>query len=148
MINLKEITEDNLVPILKLEVEEDQKDQVASNAVSIAQGHYRQTAWFRGIYKNDTPVGFVMLDIKPVENECYLWRFMIAKEYQGLGYGKIALMRTIDYVKSLNHFDKILSSYVPKEKNGADGFYLNFGFTVTGKLEDSTEIGIEYSLNS
>jgi len=48
MINLQEITKDNLNEILKLKVKDDQQDQVAPNSVSIAQGHYSDKAWFRG----------------------------------------------------------------------------------------------------
>ena len=60
-ITLKEITEETLRSVLELEVSKDQKKFVAPNAVSIAQAHFSKNAWFRAIYANDTPVGFVML---------------------------------------------------------------------------------------
>ena len=151
MINLRDITKRNLISIIDLDVSEHQKDQVASNAVSIAQGHYSNSAWFKGIFNDDIAVGFVMLDLIIEKNKCFLWRFMIDKKYQGKGYGKIALTQVIDYVKSLNVFDEIKTSYVPSE-NGAEGFYKNFGFTESEDiikefvLEDSDEIGMKYSL--
>ena len=145
MINLRDITKKNLFSIIDLNVREDQKDQVASNSVSIAQAHYSKSAWFKGIFNNDIAVGFVMLDLIKEENKCFLWRFMIDEKHQGKGYGKLALNQVIDWVRSLEAFEEIRTSYVPT-KNGADGFYEKFGFVETGKLEDSNEIGMEYSL--
>ena len=151
MIYLREITGKNLKSIIDLNVKDDQKDYVASNSVSIAQGHYSNSAWFKGIFNDDRPVGFVMLDLKIEKNICFLWRFMIDKNYQGKGYGKIALTQVIDYVRSLNLYTDIKTSYVPAE-NGAGGFYKNFGFIESEEItkefgiEDSDEIGMKYLL--
>ena len=137
--------------IIDLNVKEDQKDYVALNSVSIAQGHYSKSAWFKGIFYDDRPVGFVMLDLIEEENKCFLWRFMIDREYQGKGFGKIALTQVIDFVRSLNLYTYIATSYVPAE-NGAGGFYKNFGFIESEEiikefgLEDSDEIGMKYTL--
>ncbi|OUV03158.1 MAG: hypothetical protein CBC40_06120 [bacterium TMED80] len=151
MINLREITSKNLKSIIDLNVKEDQKDYVALNSVSIAQGHYSKSAWFKGIFYDDRPVGFVMLDLIEEENKCFLWRFMIDREYQGKGFGKIALTQVIDFVRSLNLYTYIATSYVPAE-NGAGGFYKNFGFIESEEItkefgiEDSDEIGMKYTL--
>tara|TARA_X000001036_G_C20342106_1_gene668955 strand:- start:75 stop:530 length:456 start_codon:yes stop_codon:yes gene_type:complete len=149
MIYLKDITKKNLESIINLNVSEDQIDQVAPNSVSIAQGHYSNSAWFKGIFNDDIAVGFVMLDLIIEEKKCFLWRFMIDKKHQGKGYGKIALTHVVDYVKSFKVFNEIETSYVPTE-NGAEGFYKNFGFIQSKKtiknfgLEDSNEIGLKY----
>ena len=150
MINLREITSKNLKSIIDLNVKEDQKDYVASNSVSIAQGHYSKSAWFKGIFNDDRPVGFVMLDLIEEEYKCFLWRFMIDRKYQGKGFGKIALTQVIDFVRSLNLYTYIATSYVPAE-NGAGGFYKNFGFIESEEItkefgiEDSDEIGMKYT---
>tara|TARA_B110000483_G_scaffold97032_1_gene119216 strand:- start:426 stop:884 length:459 start_codon:yes stop_codon:yes gene_type:complete len=151
MIILKDITKENLESIIDLDVSKRQRNQVAPNSVSIAQGHYSNSAWFKGIFNNNVPIGFVMLDLSTEEKKCFLWRFMIDKKYQGKGYGKIALTQVIDYVKSLKVFDEIKTSYVPAE-NDAEGFYKSFGFTEAEgiikefDLEDSGEIGLKYQL--
>ena len=150
MINLKEITSKNLKSIIDLNVKDDQKDYVASNSVSIAQGHYSNSAWFKGIFNDNRPVGFVMLDLIEEEYKCFLWRFMIDHKYQGKGFGKIALTQVIDFVRSLNLYTYIATSYVPAE-NGAGGFYKNFGFIESEEItkefgiEDSDEIGLKYT---
>ena len=151
MINLREITSKNLKSIIDLNVKDDQKDYVASNSVSIAQGHYSNSAWFKGIFNDNRPVGFVMLDLIKEEHKCFLWRFMIDHKYQGKGFGKIALTQVIDFVRSLNLYTYIATSYVPAE-NGAGGFYKNFGFIESEEItkefgiEDSDEIGMKYTL--
>ena len=150
MINLREITSKNLKSIIDLNVKDDQKDYVASNSVSIAQGHYSNSAWFKGIFNDNRPVGFVMLDLIKEEHKCFLWRFMIDHKYQGKGFGKIALTQVIDFVRSLNLYTYIATSYVPAE-NGAGGFYKNFGFIESEEItkefgiEDSDEIGMKYT---
>ncbi len=143
MIHFEEITRDNLDSFLRLEVHENQKDQVASNAASIAQGNYSDKAWFRGIYFNETPVGFVMLSLDYVKKEYWVSRYMVGKDFQGKGYGKIALLKIIDFMKTLPDITEILLTYVPKEKNGADGFYKKIGFIDTGE-DRKGEIVMKY----
>tara|TARA_X000001036_G_C20031283_1_gene542833 strand:+ start:62 stop:520 length:459 start_codon:yes stop_codon:yes gene_type:complete len=151
MIYLRDVTKANLISIINLDVNEQQRGQVASNAVSIAQGHYSKSAWFKGIFNDDIAIGFIMLDLNTEKNICFLWRFMIDKKYQGKGYGKIALTQVIDYVKSFKELNKVRTSYVPKD-NSAEGFYNNFGFIKSEKkskkvnYEDSDEIEMEYLL--
>jgi len=147
MINLQEITKDNLLPILKLKVKDDQQDQVASNAVSIAQAHYSDKAWFRGIYFNDVPVGFVMLSIDKEQKKYWVWRYMIDRNHQGKGYGKAALLQVIDFMKTLPDIKEIFLSYVPKE-NGADTFYTKVGFVDTGEThgKEGGEIVMKYNV--
>jgi len=141
MIHFKEITKENLLSILRLKVFDEQKDQVASNAVSIAQGHYDETAWFRGIFNDDEAVGFVMLEFDDKEKEYGVWRFMIDKNHQGKGYG----MASMDLIKKVvkekvPDAQEIYLSYVPKDKGGADGFYIKAGFEDTGKMSGEEKV--------
>ena len=84
-VSLREVTKENLLPILKLSVQEDQNKFVASNAVSIAEAHFEEHAWFRAIYANEDPIGFVMLYRDTQEAAYELWRFMIDQRSQGKG---------------------------------------------------------------
>jgi len=62
-VTLREITEETVLSIIRLKVSKEQEGFVATNAVSLAQAHFSKNAWFRAIYADDTPVGFVMLYI-------------------------------------------------------------------------------------
>jgi len=141
MINLKEITKKNLFDILQLSVFDYQKDQVATNAGSIAEAHFEETAWFRAIYNDDEAVGFVMLEIDNDKKEYGVWRFMIDKKHQGKGYGKDAMILIKEVFKELVPDAKeIYLSYVPKKEGGADEFYRKIGFEDTGKMDDGEKI--------
>lgn len=134
-VSLREITKETLRDILRLKVGDDQQHFVANNAVSVAQAHFEPKAWFRGIYADETPVGFVMLSDDPEKPEYYLWRFMIDRRYQGRGYGWQALQRLVEHVKSRPGAVELLVSYVPGD--GSPGkFYHKFGFVDTGEEDD------------
>jgi len=135
MIELREITKKNIGPILKLKVYKEQSDQVASNAVSIAEGSVHEEAWYKGIYAAEKPVGFVMLSLDLSKKEYWIWRYMIDKEHQGKGYGKMALEKVIEFMKTQPGIKEIKLSYVPKEKGAPDKFYAKCGFIDTGEKE-------------
>ena len=138
-VTLREITEDTLRSILQLEVAEDQITFVAPNAVSIAQAHFSEYAWFRAIYADDTPVGFVMLYIDQDTPEYWIWRLMVDKNYQGKGYGQRAMSQVIDTVRRLPDAKELLVSYVPGEGNPST-FYQKLGFVETGEWEDDEKV--------
>lgn len=141
MIEFKEISKDNVITFIDLAVHDYQKDQVAPNAISIAQGNYSENAWFRGIYNGEEAVGFVMLFIESEKKEYGVWRFMIDKNHQGKGYGREAMNLIKEIVKEKYPDAKGISlSYVPKEKGGADEFYRKVGYVDTGKMSGKEKL--------
>jgi diamine N-acetyltransferase len=139
-ISLREITKDNLREIFRLKVAPEQERFVALNAISIAQAYFdRDVAWFRAIYADDKPVGFVMLHDEPAAQKYYLWRFMIDHQYQKLGYGARALALVIDYVRQRPGAHEFLTSVVPGE--GSPGsFYEKQGFVYTGDVDEGERV--------
>ncbi len=140
-IHLKELDKSNYREILKLKVADNQIHFVASNAISIAQAHFEDDAWYRGIYCDETAVGFVMLELNMEKPEYYLWRYMIDEKYQGKGYGLRALELVIEFVKSLPGSTEFSLSFVPEEGNPGR-FYEKLGFEETGEMEDGEAIMI------
>ena len=137
---LREITRETLGELLRLEVREDQRRFVANNAVSIAQAHFTPTAWFRGIYADDTPVGFVMLDLcSEDEGQVWVWRLMIDQHHQRRGHGRRAMQQVIDHVRALGTNDALYVSYVPGDGNPSP-LYLGLGFQDTGREEHGERI--------
>jgi diamine N-acetyltransferase len=138
-VSLREITEDTLRPILKMEVAAGQKQYVAPNAVSIAQAHFSKYAWFRAIYAGDDAVGFAMLSIDTEKSEYYLWRFMIGEEFQGNGYGYRAMELVIDFARTLPNAEEFSLSYV-RGPGDPSGFYAKLGFVDTGEMIEGEHI--------
>jgi diamine N-acetyltransferase len=139
-ITLREITKENWRDILRLKVAPYQEQFVASNAASITEAHFNpEVAWFRAIYAGDVPVGFLMLEDNVAQQEYFLWRFMIAEQYQGRGYGRKALELLFAYVKTRPGADAVETSCVPA-KGGPGPFYEKMGFVYTGTEEEDGEL--------
>jgi diamine N-acetyltransferase len=138
-VTLREITADTLGDVLRLQVAEEQKQFVAPNAVSIAQAHFAEYAWFRAIYAGDTPVGFVMLHVDPAEAEYGVWRFMIDRHHQRRGYGSKAMQLVIEHVHGLPNARELLLSYVPGAGSPLP-FYQKCGFVETGEWEGDEKV--------
>jgi diamine N-acetyltransferase len=138
-IELREVTRQSVAAVCKLDAGDGGK-QVAPNAVSIAQAHFAPEAWFRAVHADDELVGFLMLYDPtlvqtPEEQEFFLWRLMIDRRHQGKGYGRKAVERLIEHVRSRPGAERLLVSHV----TGAEGvsrFYLSLGFRYTGREED------------
>lgn len=138
-VSLREVTKDTVRTIIRLKVAPEQEHFVASNAVSIAEAHFSDIAWFRAIYAGETPIGFIMLADDPDKSEYFLWRLMIDAPQQGKGYGRRAIAQLIDYVKTRPGATELLVSYVPGEGSPRD-FYLKLGFQDTGRVEEGEVI--------
>ncbi len=134
IVSLREITKDTVREICRLKVSDDQNRFVAHNSISIAQAYFYTEAWFRAIYADDTPVGFLMLEDNREKPEYFLWRMMIDSRYQGMGFGKKAMKLFIDHVKMLPDSTELLTSCMPGE-GSPEGFYHKLGFRRTGEVD-------------
>ena len=145
-VSLREITSETVVQICKLSdtLSEQQQKMVAPNAISIAQAHFSDKAWFRAIYADEMAVGFIMLYDDSENPEYFLWRLMIAGPYQGKGYGRKAIELLVEYVKTRPGAKELSTSYVSIE-GGPEGFYRKMGFEPTGEVDDG-EIVVRLTL--
>ena len=132
VVSLREVTIETVKMILDLKVAPAQEKFVASNALSIAQAYFIKEAWFRAVYADETPVGFVMLHDDAEKQEYFLWRFMIDVRYQGLGFGRRAIERLIEHVKNRSGATELVVSGVPGEGSPCP-FYEKLGFRHTGE---------------
>jgi diamine N-acetyltransferase len=150
-VTLREITADSVVAVIKLSVTEYQNRFVAPNAVSLAQALFAPEAWYRAIYLDEEPVGFVMLSDDslrqpmPDAPEVGVWRFMVDAKHQRQGVGRAAMRLVIDHVRSKGIFRKLELSYVPGE-GGPEQLYLSMGFRPTGEVDEG-EIVMELLLD-
>lgn len=143
VVSLREVTADTVRTICRLEVSEEQKNFVASNAVSIAQAYFEPKAWFRAIYADETPVGFMMLYDDPDEPEYFLWRYMIDRRFQKMGFGRRGLDLLVEYVRNRPAAHELRVSCHPGE-DGPEPFYRKYGFALTGRmLEEEAEMKME-----
>ena len=147
MLNYREIDHKNFYDIVKLwkTLTKEQQKCVAPNSFSIAEGSVNPHAYYRGIFNDDTPVGFFMLYIpnkekmeKDDENEFYLWRFMIAYEHQHKHYGTKVLDHIVEIAKEKGFKEMYTSCHIG-EVSPYD-FYLKYGFIDTGKVDEGEQV--------
>lgn len=149
-VSLRPITAETVIAVTRLAVADEQKGFVAPNAVSLAQALFAPDAWYRAIYLDEAPVGFVMLvdesqlDPLPEHPEIGVWRFMIDAGHQGQGIGAAALGQVIEHARSRGRFAKLELSFVPGP-GCPEPFYLGLGFRHTGRV-DGDEVVLELPL--
>ena len=157
MLRLEKVNGKNVWDILKLTIEEDQKNFVANNDISIIEAYTaiigNGYAFPFGIYENETPVGFLMIgfdiddywdDAPSIAKGNYnLWRLMIDKAYQRRGYGKEAVQLALDFIKSFpcGKAEYCWLSYEP-ENEAARQLYRSFGFSETGDTDGEELIAV------
>jgi len=145
-ISLKRITNKNFNEVVKLSdtLSDYQKKCVAPNVVSLAQAYVnKKKAWPRAIYLGKMLIGFIMLALwdEDIPKEdwpaYYVWRFMIAKNYQKQGFGT----KVLDIIKEKCIKDNIKSLYISCEMDGNQpyDFYIKYGFVDTG-INDGEQI--------
>lgn len=128
---------------MNLEVAENQGHLVAPNSMSIAEAYFEPKAWFRAVYADEDPVGFIMLFDDADKPVYYLWRMMIADGYQRKGYGRRAMELLVDYVRTRPNATEIIVGSIPGE-GSPQPFYEGFGFVPTGEVKHGeTQLTLE-----
>ncbi len=146
-LRLVPITQENFYQVVELSktLTDVQKRCVATNERSLAQAYVHiDIAWPRAIYLDDTPIGFVMLsyddeDIPdPDKPALYLWRYMIAFDYQSKGYGK----KVMDLLIAKAREEGFKTFYTSCDMAGPMPyqFYIKYGFIDTGEKDDDEEV--------
>lgn len=134
-ISLRPITAENVHDVLRLQVSPAQEKFVAPNSYSLAEALFEPKAWYRAVYADETPVGFIMMEEDPTQGKYYLWRFLIDAQYQGKGYGYQAMQLLIARVSQLPNAREMTLSYVPDE-HSPQPFYQKLGFVDTGEADE------------
>ncbi|EKF19970.1 GNAT family N-acetyltransferase [Nitratireductor pacificus] len=151
-ITLRRVTSANVSEICELSdtLSEEQRDFVADNGTSIAEGFCSESAWFRGVYADECLIGFVMLHEGSDWDDgidCpgpYLWRFMIAGPFQNRGFGKRAIEKVADRLRARGARELYTSFGLGA--GGPQKFYEKLGFVPTGGMFDE-EVEVVLALN-
>jgi len=142
-IALREIDDGNHALVADLSVSPAQSHFVDGVSASLREAAASPDArpWFRAVYADETPVGFVMLsdNIPPNHLELlgpyYLWRLLIDSRFQGRGYGRATLGLCVEYVRTRPSAEVLLTS-CGLGKGSPLPFYLKYGFTTEGEMHD------------
>lgn len=142
-IILEQITRANFEDVIALTLEAEQEKNLPSNVYSIAESTLSPTFHPRAISKNGRIVGFVMYQFGEIgdfdEDECTIWRFMIDREFQNQGIGKIAMGLVMAEIRAHQHCSLIDIYYDPKNV-AAKKLYARYGFKDVGFRDDGDVI--------
>lgn len=155
MITLRKITLENRREMFRLEVTEEQRRYVASNLSSVASCYVLATNGGHPlpliIYADEQMVGFVMLvygitgyDVPKIAdgNYCIL-RLMIDARYQNKGYGREAIQKILDYIRTFPAGPAAYCWIQYKPKNTvAKRLYESCGFRDNGELCENEHVTV------
>ena len=136
-ILLTEITKDNWIACIELQVSDDQRGFVASNLYSLAESKFHSWLVPQGIYNDDTIVGFTMWGPNPDDppGEYWIMRLMVDRQYQKRGYGCAAMEILLENLRAIPGCTAILLSFEPHNRV-AQALYEKLGFRLTGEIYD------------
>jgi diamine N-acetyltransferase len=141
-VQLREITDENRDAVCAVRVRADQEQFVGSVTRSLEDAATTPEAepWYRAVYSDDEPVGFVMLswNVPPgrpgIIGPYFLWRLLVDERHQRSGLGRETLALVVDLIRA-DGATELLTSYQP-----GDGepwpFYQRAGFVPTGEIDD------------
>lgn len=146
-VSLREITEDNRAAVEALAVTEEQSYYVASVTQSLqdAEAYPDAKPWYRAVYADDEPVGFVMIsdgitvDDPTYVGPYYLWRLLVDHRFQDRGYGTATLDLIVEHVRTRPDARTFLVSHVLGPASPVT-FYQQYGFQLTGEVHEGEPI--------
>ena len=142
MVEFREITRDNLGAVCRLRVAPEQDDLVSPNVMTMAEVPFEPGAWVRALWLGEEPVGLLAMlrpsaypedeDIEIRRDAAYVWRLMVAEDFQGRGFGKAALDEARRMALSWGY--KGMTLTVGQAPHSAIPFYQRYGFEKTGRV--------------
>jgi diamine N-acetyltransferase len=153
-VTLREVTDENRPAVLAVRVAPSQTRFVGTvaDALLTAEEIPEGKPWYRALYAEDEPVGFVMLswDVTPepprIFGPWFLWKILVDERHQGRGYGREAVRLVADIVRA-EGATELVTSCVPGD-DGPEPFYRRLGFVPTGELDENGEVVFALDLRS
>ncbi|MFC7420767.1 GNAT family N-acetyltransferase [Iodobacter arcticus] len=136
-ITLSPLSKANWLACANLTLPSEQADFLAPNIYSIAESKFEPHYQPRAICLAGKVIGFLMYcpDIDLPDPELYwLFRFMLGAEYQGKGYGAIAIRLALDEMKMAGA-RRVITMHKPSNEI-ASRLYQRMGFCKVGYAED------------
>ncbi len=131
-IELREITQDNLEDLIRLQPTDEQKAFVSPVVYSIAESKVAPEEIPLAIYEGDELVGFIMFGTSPADDRYWILRLMIDERYQHKGYARAAVEQALRRLRERPGCAEVLVSYEPGNTSGAR-LYESLGFRPTGE---------------
>jgi GNAT superfamily N-acetyltransferase len=144
-IQLREISKANRAAVVAIHAGPAQGRFVSSIADSLQEAAETPegSPWYRAVYLDGEPVGFVMLswNVTPRPPEIigpwFLWKLIVDERHQGRGIGRAIVEEVVRLIRA-EGATELLTSHVIGA-GGPDGFYERLGFVPTGTFDPQGE---------
>jgi len=144
-IELRKITEANRDAVVAIHGGPAEGRFVSSVADSLEEAAETPegSPWYRAVYLDGEPVGFVMLswNVTPQPPEIigpwFLWKLIVDERQQGRGIGRAIVDEVIGLIRA-EGATELFTSHVVGE-GSPDGFYERLGFEPTGTFDPQGE---------
>lgn len=144
-IELRAITDANRDAVMAIHAGPAEGQFVSSVADSLAQAaeYPEGSPWYRAVYLEGEPVGFVMLswDVTPqppdIIGPWFLWKLIVDQRHQRRGIGRAIVEHVVRLIRA-EGATELFTSHVIGE-GGPEGFYERLGFVPTGDFDPQGE---------
>ena len=144
-IELREITDGNRDAVTAIHAGPAEGRFVSSVADSIEEAaeNPEGSPWYRAVYLDGEPVGFVMLswDVTPqppdIIGPWFLWKLIVDERHQRSGIGRAIIDEVAGLIRA-EGATVLLTSHSIGE-GGPEGFYERLGFVPTGAFDPQGE---------
>ena len=147
MISLREINEDNFDDIIRMKRPPEEK-YVASNSYSLAQAWlYRENGdvFPYAVYRDEEPVGFLLLEEDTEERWLCIWRLMFPEEQTCKGYGQKTVGLVLEQARAHpEKYDRVICECAPGNRRVLH-VCEKMGFVPTGEISHGA-VELEYRL--
>jgi diamine N-acetyltransferase len=148
-IELREVDDTVRAELIReVHVTDEQLDYISDVEESLAEAAEVPEAnpWYRGVYDDGVPVGFVMIawDVEPTEGligPWFLWKLAIDRDHQRRGYGQAVIATIVELVRGEGG-SELYTSYTEGE-GGPAPFYARLGFVATGKEHGGETLAVK-----
>jgi GNAT superfamily N-acetyltransferase len=144
-IELHEITDANRAAVLAIHAGPAEGRFVSSVADSLEEAAETPEGnpWYRAVYVDGQPVGFVMLswDVAPdppdIIGPWFLWKLLVDERHQARGIGRAIIDEVVRLIRAEGAAELLTSHRVGDD--GPGGFYERLGFVPTGGFDPEGE---------
>ena len=152
MTDLRPVAPADIVPLLDVQVRDDQDGFVAPPVVTIAQARFEKGSHDFVIWDGEERVGLLAVVIisendsaDPIDHPdaLYIWRLSVKADAQGRGHGRAAMAFAEDFAREKGR-DRVQLQAV-ETNEAAIGFYESLGYRRTGE-RSGREIQLEKML--
>ncbi|GIP18075.1 spermidine acetyltransferase [Paenibacillus montaniterrae] len=132
MIKLEKIDQSNWEACIRLKPRKEQEQYIASNLYSIAEVQFLHGFEVKAIYLENDMIGFAMYGIDQDDGNYWIYRFMIDAQFQGRGYGYLAMLQIIDEISKRADRSSVLRLGYNPNNEQAKKMYAKLGFQEEG----------------